>query len=280
MNQEFSVQEFPLKPHTCPCDPFRPDPDCSQANPSEWCVVDMLVAAVPGQPTLNYFCFSFWLQLPSGTEPMHCFPHCSYLSLGCQQVVAVRIDFGSCSPWCWSRCFPFSEGIFSFMYVNLNVQAVCHKSQCTSFHLPQRPTHGCVSRRSNVWWLLLHCLRLHFQDLGLPQEIDGNSFPSRSCRTFKNLTEVPENVFVESSGSNACKSCLEQPRVNKCSIDKCDSDVYPKGFGGWQSWERERLFTLVGPSENFLILITVTLFCACQPARKFESQPDPLVCLI
>lgn len=147
--------------------------------PQLWCVVKMLLAAVPGQPTLNCFHFSFWLHLPSVTEPMHCFLHCSYLSLGPQQVVTPdRLDFGSCGPWCWSCCFPFSESMFSFIYVNVSMQAVCHKSQCTNLHLPQSPTHGCVRRRGNVWWLLLHCLRLHFQDLGLPRENGENSFPS------------------------------------------------------------------------------------------------------
>lgn len=75
-----------------------------------------------------------------------------------------------------------------------------------------------------------------------------------------------------------CKGWPEKLGVNRHSLDKSGSGVYAKGFGGWQVWGREGLCALVGPSENFLILITVTLFYACQPARRFESQPD-LLCV-
>lgn len=163
------------------------DPDGSQAQPpAVMCGED--AGCCSAWATNSYLFPLFLLVAASSSDWAHALLSPRQLpESGCQQVVtADRLDFGSCSPWCWSCCFPFSEGIFRFMYVNLNMQAVCYKAQCTSFHLPQRPTRGCISRRSNVWWLLLHCLRLHCQDLGLPWENGGNPFAlARVAGLFK-----------------------------------------------------------------------------------------------
>lgn len=141
-------------------------------------------------------------------------------------------------------------------------------------------TYTWVHQQKEQCLMDLHCLRWHFQDLGLQGETDGNSFPLAGVAgLLKTSLKCQRNVRKSfRTGPNACKGWLEELGANKCSIDKSGSDSYPKGFGGWQSWGREGLFTLVGPSENFLILITVTLFCACQPTRRFESQPD-LLCV-
>lgn len=135
-----------------------------------------MTAAVAGQPILKYFYFSFWLQRPSATDTMHCFLHCSYLSIGCWQVgrwllwdqilVLVTIAVGHIASLL-ARAF---KSVFLFN-VTLNKQAVCHESLFTT------KTYTLVWQERDTCPMALCCLRLHFQDLGLSKENGGNFIP-------------------------------------------------------------------------------------------------------
>lgn len=101
MNHESHAQHVAMKhtgvePHASPLMKFRPDPTCSQANPSAvMCGEDGVCSFL-----LSAASFTDWpnalispLQLPQ-----------SWLSAS-RETTTGRLDFGSCSHCCWSYCF-------------------------------------------------------------------------------------------------------------------------------------------------------------------------------